>query len=104
MFDYLIIFLKSFIKRKRLFFGAILLHVISIILKVREILPKEQNFYLLVSACLATITVSLYFFSLKKCLVVKIIYIASMILMGIYVVLACLGILGVLVLPENFIV
>ena len=103
MLDYIIWWLRDFIKNKKLLLGAIVLHVGMLIAHVAGLLPADTGLCVLLMGILATIVYTMCFFSLKRTIVVKIIYGLVMVIVFFLIVLAVLDILGVIQLPTSII-
>jgi hypothetical protein len=103
MLNYILCWLRDFIKNKKLLLGAIVLYVGMLIANVAGLLPADTGLCVLLVGILGTIVYTMCFFSLKRTIVVKIIYGLAMTIASVFIVLAVFDILGVIQLPASII-
>ena len=103
MMHYILVWLRDFVKNKYLLFLAIVFTIVLWILKVVGIFPENQSWYILVVSTLSAINYTMYFLSIKRNDIVKIIYCLAILLIMILIIFAILDILGIIILPEDLI-
>ena len=103
MMHYILVWLRDLVKNKYLLFLAIVFTIVLWILKVVGIFPENQRWYILVVSTLSAINYTMYFLSIKRNGIVKIIYCLAILLIMILIIFAILDILGIIILPEDLI-
>ena len=103
MMHYILVWLRDFVKNKYLLFLAIVFTIVLWILKAVGIFPENQSWYILVVSTLSAINYTMYFLSIKRNGIVKIIYCLAILLIMILIIFAILDILGIIILPEDLI-
>ena len=99
MIHYFMCLIRDFIKNRKILIFAILFTILFWLLKALGFLPEDQSWYILVSGNLIAINYTMYFLSLKKVFIVKIIYSLAIISIAILMGFACLDILELIELP-----
>ena len=103
MMHYILAWLRDFIKNKYLLLLAIAFTVALWILKAVGVFPENQSWYILIVSSLSAINYTMYFLSIKRTSIVKIIYYLAIFLIMILIIFACLDILGIIMLPKDLI-
>ena len=100
---YILVWLRDFIKNKYLLLFAVVFTVVLWILKALGIFPENQSWYILLVATLSAINYTMYFLSIKRNGIVKVIYCLAIFLIMLLIISASLDILGIIILPKDLI-
>lgn len=100
MLHYFLCWMRDFIVNKRLLVFAIIFTIILWILKGANLFPENESWYIFVTGVLSAVNYTMYFFSIKREVFVKIIYGLAMIAIAILMILASLELLELIDLPS----
>ena len=97
--NFIICWIKDFIKSKWLFLLGNALIILAWIFKGIGLFPENQSWYIIAVAPLIGGIFTILFCSLKEYLVLKITYYASIVILAVLIDLAILDLVGVIKLP-----